>query len=258
MVEYIATIKYLTSEFVRNTKNDSEIERLIADFDKEIGVSIDKQRALENLLHALTMFDENSYIKEMQARKDKGLGPTVEVRKMIGAAVDYLQPVYESWRNSSGYEDKLFLTNEIIAFLVSAIVTDYIDYYGDDEFYINYLGQVRKRESASPDANRPQRGQQKVNGKRGRPKKSFKDLMINDADGSKLERIRALMQGKKGKPAALVMLAAMDLGWIERPTHAQVEKEFGYIGVQQGFTKYLDKTCFSDEEIVGMKSALEG
>lgn len=94
--------------------------------------------------------------------------------------------------------------------------------------------------------------------KKGRPKKLFKDLMLNDADGGNLEKIRAVMQGKKGKPAALVMLAAIDLGWIERPTHAQVTKEFGDIGVQQGFTKYLDKTCFSPEEIAGMKKALKG
>ena len=82
---------------------------------------------------------------------------------------------------------------------------------------------------------------------KGRPKETLKDRMINDADGSKLQKMHTVMNGKKGKDAALIILACIKKGWMLKPTSTQVAEEFGDIGTQQGFTKYLDEKRFKDE-----------
>ena len=92
---------------------------------------------------------------------------------------------------------------------------------------------------------------------KGRPKKPFKDLMRDDPDGCKLQKIHKLMQGKKGKGAALVILACIKKGWIDKPTHRQVSIEFGDVGVQQGFTSYLNESKFSKEELDGTINSLD-
>ena len=88
--------------------------------------------------------------------------------------------------------------------------------------------------------------------KRGRPKETLKDKMIDDADGRKQKKLHELMKGKKGKDAALVITASMEKGWMTKPTYTQVREEFGDIGAQQGFTRYLDKKFFTSEEWEGM------
>ena len=88
--------------------------------------------------------------------------------------------------------------------------------------------------------------------RKGRPKETLKEKMIDDADGSKLDKMHKLMKGKKGRDAALAITAALKKGWMTKPTHTQVEKEFGDVGKQQGFTKYLNETCFTDEEMKGV------
>lgn len=208
-----------------------------------------------SLLEGLRQFDFEAFLDEQQERSKKGLQPSSVLRLLMWNMVDYLVKSYSTWGEKKETAD---ITGDLIEVLSDTIVKGYISSYGDNEFYINALGQVRKRESALPEANKAQENQQQVKGKRGRPKKPFKNLMQNDADGSKLEKIRAVMQGKKGKSAALVILAAMDLGWIEKPTYAQVKEEFGDIGVRQGYTSYLNKLRFYDDDIAGMKKALEG
>ena len=85
---------------------------------------------------------------------------------------------------------------------------------------------------------------------RGRQKESFADKMI-DGNKEKLDNIHKLMNGKKGKDAALIISACIIKGWITKPTHTQVKEEFGDIGTQQGFTKYLNNanTLYAPEEI---------
>ena len=103
--------------------------------------------------------------------------------------------------------------------------------------------------------------------KRGRPKetlkdKMIKDKMINDADGSKLQKIHKVMDGKKGKDAALIILACIKMGWMLKPTFPEVKKEFGDIGSRQNFTKYLkgkqdiNEKQFTEDEIEGVINSL--
>lgn len=92
---------------------------------------------------------------------------------------------------------------------------------------------------------------------RGRPKESLKDKMVNDEDGSKLQKIHTIMQGKKGKDAVLVLLACVLKGWMDRPTYKQVKDEFGDIGSKSGFNRYFAESMFTAEEIKGAKSRLD-
>ena len=86
---------------------------------------------------------------------------------------------------------------------------------------------------------------------RGRPKETFKDKIINDADGEKLQKLHLMIDGNKGKDVALIILAGIKIGWLTRPTYTQVRKEFGEIGSQQGFTNYLNESKFNQNEIDG-------
>lgn len=91
---------------------------------------------------------------------------------------------------------------------------------------------------------------------RGRPKETLKDKMINDADGSKLQKLHVVMNGKKGKDAALIIIACIKKGWMQKPTFTQVKEEFGNIGTQQGFTKYLNENLFTKNEIEGVINSI--
>ena len=81
--------------------------------------------------------------------------------------------------------------------------------------------------------------------------------MRDDPNGEKLQKLHQLMTNKKGKGAALVILAAMKKGWIDKPTFSQVTDEFGDIGAQQGFTGYLNTLSrYTEEEIEGAINSL--
>ena len=92
---------------------------------------------------------------------------------------------------------------------------------------------------------------------RGRPKKPFKDMMINDTNGEKLQKLHAIMKDKRGKGAALIILAAIKKGWLQKPTHPQVADEFGDIGVKQGLIPYFNENKFTKDEIEGAINSLE-
>lgn len=122
-----------------------------------------------------------------------------------------------------------------------------------ETLYNTFLDEVQTEPEQT---NEPQQTKP-ISKRKGRPKKCFKDYMINDPDGSKLQKIHALMDGQKGKGAALIILACIKIGWITRPTHKVVADEFGDIGVQQGFTRYLKDSMFTEDELEGAINSLK-
>ena len=128
-----------------------------------------------------------------------------------------------------------------------------------DGYYPNNTNQATEHnqaeQAAEPQHDKIIMEQQKTmntpsNRGRGRQKESFADKMI-DGNKEKLDNIHKLMNGKKGKDAALIISACIIKGWITKPTYTQVKEEFGDIGTQQGFTKYLNNanTLYAPEEI---------
>ena len=92
---------------------------------------------------------------------------------------------------------------------------------------------------------------------KGRPKETLKDKMIDDANGEKLRMLHTKLDGKKGKDASLIVLAAIKKGWLTRPTYAQVKNEFKNIGSKTGYNKYLNESMFAKEEIEGAINSLD-
>lgn len=92
---------------------------------------------------------------------------------------------------------------------------------------------------------------------KGRPKETLKEKMINDADGGKLQKIHTKMDGKKGKDAALIILACIKKGWMLKPTYTQVKNEFGDIGSKSGYNTYLKEQRFTKEELDGAINCLD-
>lgn len=146
------------------------------------------------------------------------------------------------------------------------IITDVDLYIGSRELaqrYIDALPKDNARERLEtapegavilPDANNEK--VKKTRG-RGRPKETFKDKLIGDAEGEKLQKLHLLIDGRKGKAVSLVILASIKKGWlIEKPTFTQVKDEFGDIGTQQGFANYLDENKFTKEELEGAINSL--
>lgn len=119
----------------------------------------------------------------------------------------------------------------------------------------------RWRDARSTIDREPQQEWQKsVTRRRGRPKETIKGLIANDEGGKKLTALHNVMAEKKGKTAAIVIKAAIRLGWImKRPTAKAVQDEFGDIGNVSGYNKYMSENDrqITDEEIAGTMQALE-
>lgn len=97
---------------------------------------------------------------------------------------------------------------------------------------------------------KPQQEQSNTTKRKGRIKRGFKDLLVDDEDGKKLERIHKVLDGSKGKDIPLIILACMKKTWLSRlPTFTQVRDEFGDIGSKSNFNNYLDEGKFKKIEI---------
>ena len=155
--------------------------------------------------------------------------------------------------------DLLQLQEQSGIYLIShRLITDVVDYIGSWELAQHYINAVTPRHRDTSTAstttdeqqNKPKRG-------KGRPKETFKDKMKNDPKGEKLQKIHTLADCRKGKDFALIILACILEGWIDRPTYTQVKNEFGDIGDKSGYNKYLQENRHTKEEIEGAKNSLK-
>lgn len=114
--------------------------------------------------------------------------------------------------------------------------------YGYDD-----LVQPEAKESKQPKQAKP---------KRGRPVKPLADVMLNDNTGEKLKKLHTLIDGKKGKSLALIIMACVKQGYMTKPTYQQLANEFGDIGSRQAYTNYSDENRFTTSEIGGAVKAV--
>lgn len=92
--------------------------------------------------------------------------------------------------------------------------------------------------------------------------RSYLDCLLNDADGSRLRALHRVLDGKHGKQVALLTKAAVQLGWITKPTYEQVKAEFGDISVKSGFYRYFNTNvggsgCITKDEMDGAMNSLK-
>lgn len=98
----------------------------------------------------------------------------------------------------------------------------------------------------------------------GRPShkgKTVKDCMLLQDDEQKnelLKKLHELIDGKKGRGAALVILVCEVMGLMTKPDHAAMVKEFGNIGVRQGYNDYHSRgyKSYPQEETKGIEEHL--
>lgn len=127
-----------------------------------------------------------------------------------------------------------------------------------DEDKNDYYGFTMEKLNATFTETPNSKPSKKEKKRRGRPSKPFSSLMMDDNDGRKYNRIKALIKGKRGKSLALLILACMRKGWITKPTFSQIEKEFGDVGDQSGYNRYVNNNyLISKEEIDDMIIALD-
>lgn len=85
------------------------------------------------------------------------------------------------------------------------------------------------------------------------------DLMLLDKDEQKqklLDVLHKLIDGKKGKHVALVLLVCEKCGLMNKPTHQILSLAFGGIGTKSGYNKYYSKglVAYTQEQIKGIET----
>jgi hypothetical protein len=91
--------------------------------------------------------------------------------------------------------------------------------------------QVQAETTPQKGENKPQRG------RRGRPKASI--AWTNKDHNKQCQLLHKLADGKKGRSFALIIKAAVQLGWFVRPPFLAITSEFGDIGSESGYNKQM-------------------
>lgn len=92
--------------------------------------------------------------------------------------------------------------------------------------------------------------------KASKSKKTFKDKVMAENKEKVLKKLHSLIDGKRGKNVALVIVASVEMGLIQKPTYKEVKSEFGDIGAESGYNNYLDRDKFTSVEYEGIKTRL--
>ncbi len=71
------------------------------------------------------------------------------------------------------------------------------------------------------------------------PRKSFEEYIIHPEKSKVIEVLARLFQGKRNKEAVVIIIAAMNAGYIIKPTHASVQQQFGDIGTKSNFNRII-------------------
>ena len=141
-----------------------------------------------------------------------------------------------------------------------------IELFGDPMSELNpsaIVTDIKKRLEVAEADEREQQGQapqKPQNKQRGRKTKTFADYLLGDEaqKAATLKALHILLQGKSGKDVVLILRAAVEAGKITKPTYAPVKDEFGNVGSESGYNKYMNnERAFSNGEIQGAITALK-
>lgn len=83
-------------------------------------------------------------------------------------------------------------------------------------------------------------------------------LIQDDKKNELLKKLHLLIDGKKGKPVALVIRLCVELGLMSKPKFGVLKAEFPGIGYKSGYNTYYREfeTRYTKVEIEGMKANL--
>lgn len=208
---------------------------------------------MNKLVTELALLSQNE-----QEKIKEGLQNQIEHKaklKMETAPEDYLQYLEDEIENAKNALDVLADESTRVGAILPTISFNYVW----NKERLNTLKRLRQEWESRPDAAvpEPQQEQTKPTRGKGRPKQTLQDMMVDDEDGKKLERLHKLLSGRRGKNAVLIIEAYIKKGWMQKPTYTQIKTEFGDIGNKSGYNKYLDKKMFTDLEIQGALELLK-
>lgn len=121
---------------------------------------------------------------------------------------------------------------------------------------------MKEWENARKDeASEPQQVPQK---RKGAPNKSNKDIRdcIQGEDKSIIERLKRLTLNtdgsrKRGNAFYLYIGVCVKEGYMFKPTYGQIKAEFGDVGSQSGYNKYMSNQNWTEAEHISVKNAIE-
>ncbi|MCH3994922.1 MAG: hypothetical protein LKG14_02140 [Prevotella sp.] len=94
--------------------------------------------------------------------------------------------------------------------------------------------------------------------KRQRHKVTFRDKLLAENKDEALAKLHSLIDGRIGKYVALVILESIEEGILQKPTYKQVKDEFGDIGAESGYNRYVsEERMYTKAEIDGMRNRLK-
>ena len=121
---------------------------------------------------------------------------------------------------------------------------------------------MKEWENAGKDeAVKPQQIPQK---RKGAPNKSNKDIRdcIQGEDKSIIERLKCLTLNtdgsrKRGNAFYLYIGVCVKEGYMLKPPYGQIKAEFGDVGSQSGYNKYMSNQNWTEAEQISVKNAIE-
>lgn len=120
---------------------------------------------------------------------------------------------------------------------------------------------VRNKEIQQQATSEPQQMPQK---RKGAPNKSNKDIRdcIQGEDKSIIERLKRLTLNtdgsrKRGNAFYLYIGVCVKEGFMLKPTYGQIKAEFGDVGSQSGYNKYMSNQNWTEAEHISVKNAIE-
>lgn len=130
--------------------------------------------------------------------------------------------------------------------LEADIIINYekISWWPNDKIWMQDAYNICKeyhRQKAVMTLMEPQQEQQKRKHKvsPGRPSKFISEFILYADKEKLLNRMHSLIDGKKGKEAVLIIFASVVAGYMTRPTHGSVEKEFGRLCATSYYNKIM-------------------
>ena len=160
---------------------------------------------------------------------------------MYAVPEGFTKPIVEEYKHK-------YITNAMQILVTKYGYDDLVQPEAKESKRYDDLVQPEAKESKQPKQAKP---------KRGRPVKTLADIMLNDDAGEKLKKLHTLVDGKKGKDLALIILACVKQGYMTKPTYQQLANEFGDIGSRQAYTNYSNEIKFTKSEIGGAIKAVK-
>ncbi len=89
------------------------------------------------------------------------------------------------------------------------------------------------------------------------PRKSFEEYIIHPDKSKVIEVLGRLLQGKRNKEAVVIIIAAINGGYIIKPTYASVQQQFGDIGTKSNYNRIIGVPENYADVVAPIKAALE-